>query len=57
MKSDFARKRKADEELVVYWQDYDERGLWVRPKEMFLETVALEGQQVARFDYIGPEDE
>ena len=26
-------------ELVVYRQAYGEHGLWVRPKQMFLETV------------------
>ena len=44
--------------MVVYRQDYGERGLWVRPKEMFLETVEVDDQQlVARFQFIGAENE
>jgi hypothetical protein len=50
-----ARHSETEEELIVYRQDYGERGLWVRPKEMFLETVEVDGQQVPRFQYIGPE--
>ncbi len=34
-----ARHSETLEELVVYRQEYGDRGLWVRPKEMFLETV------------------
>ena len=52
-----ARHSETDEELVVYRPDYGEQGLWVRPKEMFLETVEVDGQQVPRFQFLGPEDE
>lgn len=52
-----ARHSETEEELVVYRQDYGERGLWVRPKAMFLEMVELDGQQVPRFRFIGPEEE
>ena len=41
------------EELVVHRQEYGERGLWVRPKEMFLETVEVDGQVVPRFRFVG----
>ena len=50
-----ARHSETEEELVVYRQDYGERGLWVRPKEMFQETIEVEGQMVPRFEYLGPE--
>jgi hypothetical protein len=40
------------EELVVYRQEYDEHGLWVRPKPMFSETVKVDGQAVPRFQRI-----
>jgi len=40
------------EELIVYRQEYGDHGLWVRPKEMFLETVIVEGQAVPRFQYV-----
>ena len=40
------------EELVVYRQEYGERGLWVRPAAMFAETVVIEGRAVPRFQRI-----
>ncbi len=52
-----ARHSETEEELVVYRQDYGEKGLWVRPKAMFLETVDIDGQQVPRFRLIGSEEE
>jgi hypothetical protein len=39
---------KTHEELVVYPQEYGDHGLWVRPKQMFLETVEVDGQAVPR---------
>jgi hypothetical protein len=50
-----ARHSETEEELVVYRQDYGERGLWVRPRRMFEETVIAEGRAVPRFAYLGPE--
>ncbi len=44
-------------ELVLYRQEYGDRGLWVRPVAMFLETVEFQGQIVPRFQYLGPETE
>ena len=44
-----ARHSETEELLVVYRQDYGERGLWVRPLAMFLETVVVEGREVPRF--------
>jgi hypothetical protein len=41
------------EELVVFRQEYGEHGLSVRPKQMFLETVSVDGQAVPRFQYLG----
>ena len=43
--------------LVVYISLYDSPGprLWVRPREMFAETVEIEGKVVPRFRYIGQE--
>jgi hypothetical protein len=52
-----ARHSETDEELVVYRPDYGERGLWVRPKDMFLETVEVDGQQVPRFQFLEPDEE
>lgn len=38
---------------VVYAPLYDESGLWVRPAEMFMETVNIEGKDIPRFEYLG----
>ena len=50
-----ARHSETGEELVVYQQEYGDHGLWVRPKQMFCETVQSEGQEVARFQFLGAE--
>jgi cupin 2 domain-containing protein len=44
-----ARHSETMEELIVYRQEYGEHGLWVRPRQMFSETVKVEGQDVPRF--------
>ena len=45
-----AKHSETLEELVVYEALYDNdlSKLWVRPKEMFLESVELDGQVVPR---------
>lgn len=50
-----ARHSETDERLVVYRQEYGERGLWVRPASMFEEHVELNGEMVPRFAYVGDE--
>ena len=52
-----ARHTETEEEFVVYRALYGERGLWVRPQAMFLETVLVNGQPVPRFLYVGPASE
>ncbi|MCJ7792413.1 MAG: DUF1653 domain-containing protein [Candidatus Marinimicrobia bacterium] len=51
-----ARHSETGEELVVYRQlyqsDYPRETLWVRPKEMFLEEVEVEGEKVPRFSRV-----
>ena len=44
-----ARHSETEEELVVYRALYGERGLWVRPKAMFTETVSTPDGAVPRF--------
>jgi len=48
-----ARHSETEEELVVYRPLYGKGELWVRPLEMFTETVAKETETVLRFEYIG----
>jgi hypothetical protein len=47
-----ARHSETEEQLVVYRQEYGERGLWVRPLAMFAEEVEVNGQRVPRFAYV-----
>jgi hypothetical protein len=49
-----ARHSETLEELVVYRQEYGDRGLWVRPAAMFAETVEIDGRAVPRFRLLEP---
>lgn len=40
------------EKMVVYRLLYGDGGLWVRPATMFLESVVVDGEQIARFELI-----
>jgi len=47
------------EKVVIYKQLYDapefKKGtIWVRPLEMFLENVIIDGKEVPRFELIDP---
>ena len=44
-----ARHSETDEPFVVYRALYGERGLWIRPLAMFLETVIVDGRSLPRF--------
>ena len=46
------------EEVVIYQSQYDDpkfgvQPIWVRPKEMFMEQVEIEGERQPRFRQIG----
>lgn len=48
-----ARHSETEESLVLYFPLYgDEPSYWVRPAEMFSETVMIEGQSKPRFEFI-----
>ena len=47
-----AKHSETLEELVVYRALYGEHSLWVRPLNMFLETVEIEGKKIPRFKFI-----
>lgn len=48
-----SRHSETLEEFVVYQAEYGDRGLWIRPKGMFLETVEFNGRVVPRFQRLG----
>ncbi|MGX6450119.1 DUF1653 domain-containing protein [Patulibacter sp. S7RM1-6] len=48
-----ARHSETEEPHVVYRALYGERGLWIRPKAMFCETVEIDGRAVPRFAPVG----
>ena len=51
---ELARHSETEEVMVVYRALYGERGLWVRPAEMWLETVERDGRVFRRFTRVRP---
>jgi len=50
------RHSETKEELVVYRALYGDYGLWVRPYQMFIEDVVIEGKTLTRFKWIKDSD-
>ena len=48
-----AMHSETEEWMVVYKALYGEEGMWVRPYEMFVEKVEVEGKFVSRFEFVG----
>ena len=47
-----ARHSETEEEMVVYRTDYGDKSLWVRPKQMFQQTIVVDGKEVPRFEFL-----
>lgn len=53
---DEAKNSETQEIYVAYYHQESETSkvvLWVRPKDMFLETVEIKGMKLPRFEYLG----
>lgn len=48
--TDVATHSESEEQHVVYRALYGEKGLWIRPLSMFIETVDVDGQEKPRFE-------
>lgn len=48
-----ATHSETEEQLVVYRPLYGDRGLWVRPLDMFCEEVKVDDKLVPRFQFQG----
>ena len=53
---DVARHSETQESLVVYKTLYGDFSTWVRPLDMFQESVDRDGEQVARFEFVESSD-
>lgn len=49
---DVAQHSETQEYLVVYRCLYGDHSLWVRPYDMFLETVIVDDKKVPRFAFV-----
>ncbi len=47
-----AQHSETEEWMVVYKALYGEEGMWVRPYEMFMEKVEVDGKMVDRFTFV-----
>lgn len=48
-----AKHSETLEEMVVYQALYGEKGIWVRPLEMFLDQKEVDGRMIYRFEELG----
>lgn len=48
-----ARHSETGEDLVVYKKLYDDYSTWVRPYDMFIEEIELNGSKIKRFEFLG----
>ncbi len=44
---------ETEEWMVVYKALYGDEGMWVRPYDMFVEKIEVDGQLISRFEFVG----
>ena len=49
---DVAKHSETEQEHVVYRTLYGDYSLWVRPLDMFVETVKVDGESQPRFAFV-----
>lgn len=54
---DIATHSETLENYVVYRALYGEKGLWIRPKDMFFEKLFYDGEMIERFHFIGEDED
>ena len=54
---DTVRHSETEELMVLYRTMYGDEDLWVRPFNMFNETIEIDSKTVPRFKYIGDTNE
>ena len=47
------RHSETEEWMVIYRTLYDDGSIWIRPYEMFIEDIKINGETLARFTYMG----
>ena len=52
-----ARHSETEEQHVVYKTLYGDYSMWIRPLAMFIEQIEVDGQRVARFEFVEPAPE
>lgn len=52
-----ARHSETEEQHVVYKTLYGDYSMWIRPLAMFIEQVEVDGERVARFEFVEPAPE